>query len=208
MEDVLELYRLPDHANYPVICMDEASKQLIAETRIPLPMQEGQPLRCDDEYERRGVCSQILFVEPLRGWRKVFVRERRTMVDWAVCLREILDVHYADAFRVRLVLDNLNTHTGASLYEAFPPSEARRLLQRVEFHHTPKHGSWLNMAEIEIGVMTGQCLGRRIDSQEIVAQEVAAPEKARNKEEAKIRWAFTVSAARVKLAKIYPSIKS
>lgn len=208
MEDVLELYRLPYDANYPVLCMDEASKQLIAETRIPLPIQEGQPVRYDHEYERRGVCSQILFVEPLRGWRKVFVRERRTMVDWAVCLREILDVHYPDAICVRLVLDNLNTHTGASLYEAFPPGEARRLLQRVEFHRTPKHGSWLNMAEIELGVMTGQCLGRRIDSQEIVAQEVAAWENARNKEEAKIRWAFTVSDARVKLVKIYPSIKT
>jgi len=170
MEDVLELYRLPYDVNYPVVCMDEASKQLIAETRIPLPIQEGQPVRFDHEYERRGVCNQILFVEPLRGWRKVFVRERRTMVDWAVCLREILDVHYPDAVCVRLVLDNLNTHTGASLYEAFPPGEARRLLRRVEFHHTPKHGSWLNMAEIELGVMTGQCLGRRIESQEIVTQ--------------------------------------
>lgn len=174
MEDVLEVYRLPYDARYPVLCMDEASKQLIAETRIPLPAKEGQPVRYDHEYERKGVCSQILFVEPLRGWRKVFVRERRTMIDWAACLREILDVHYPHALQVRLVLDNLNTHTGAPLYEAFPPSEARRLVQRVEFHHTPKHGSWLNMAEIEIGVMSGQCLGRRIDSQQTIAEEVAA----------------------------------
>lgn len=207
MEDVLELYRKPYDPKHPVLCMDEASKQLIAETRVPLPMEEGQPVRYDHEYERKGVCSQILFVEPLRGWRKVFVRERRTMIDWAVCLREILDLYYPDALQVRLVLDNLNTHTGTSLYEAFRPAEARRLLERVEFHYTPKHGSWLNMAEIEIGVMNGQCLNRRIDGQQLIAEEVAAWEKRRNQEEAKIKWSFTVSAARVKLTKIYPSIK-
>lgn len=206
MEDVLELYRKPYDPEYPVLCMDEASKQLIAETRVPLPAEEGQPVRYDHEYERKGVCSQILFVEPLRGWRKVFVRERRTMIDWALCLREILDVYYPDALKVRLVLDNLNTHTGTSLYEAFQPAEARRLLERVEFHYTPKHGSWLNMAEIEIGVMNGQCLDRRIDSQQLVAEEAAAWEQQRNHEEAKIHWTFTVSAARVKLFKIYPSI--
>jgi len=206
MEDVLELYRKPYDPNYPVLCMDEASKQLLAETRVPLPAEEGQPARYDHEYERKGVCSQILFVEPLRGWRKVFVRERRTMIDWALCLREILDLHYPHVLQVRLVLDNLNTHTGTSLYEAFPPAEARRLLERVEFHYTPKHGSWLNMAEIEIGVMNGQCLNRRIDSQQLVAEEVAAWEQRRNEEEAKIKWSFTVSDARVKLTKIYPSI--
>ena len=207
MENVLELYRKPYDPQYPVLCMDEASKQLIAETRVPLPAEEGQPARYDHEYERKGVCSQILFVEPLRGWRKVFVRERRTMIDWALCLREILDLHYPHALQVRLVLDNLNTHTGTSLYEAFRPAEARRLLERVEFHYTPKHGSWLNMAEIEIGVMNGQCLNRRIDSQQLIAEEVAAWEQRRNQEEAKIKWSFTVSAARVKLTKIYPSIK-
>jgi hypothetical protein len=207
MEDVLELYRKPYDPNYPVLCMDEASKQLIAETRVPLPAEEGQPARYDHEYERKGVCSQLLFVEPLRGWRKVFVRERRTMVDWALCLREILDLHYPHVLQVRLVLDNLNTHTGTSLYEAFPPAEARRLLERVQFHYTPKHGSWLNMAEIEIGVMNGQCLNRRIDSQQLVAEEVAAWEQRRNAEEAKIKWSFTVSDARAKLTKIYPSIR-
>ena len=205
MEHVLELYRLPYDPRYPVVCMDEASKQLIGEVRIPLPVAEGQPVRYDSEYERLGVCNQFMFVEPLRGWRKVFVRERRTMIDWAFCIREILDVHYPDAEKVRLVLDNLNTHTGASLYEAFSPAEARRLLSRLELHHTPKHGSWLNMAEIEIGVMNGQCLNRRIPEQQIIAEEVAAWEQQRNKEEAKIRWTFTVSDARVKLAKIYPS---
>lgn len=205
MEDVLELYRQPYDVRRPVLCMDEASKQLIAETRVPLPVQEGRPACYDYEYERKGVCSLILFVEPLRGWRKVFVRERRTMVDWAMCLREILDVYYPRAHRVRLVLDNLNTHTGASLYEAFPPAEARRLLERIEFHYTPKHGSWLNMAEIEIGVMNRQCLGRRIDRQPIVAAEIAAWEQRRNDEKAAIRWTFTVSEARIKLANIYPS---
>ena len=207
MEHVLELYRLPYDPRYPVVCMDEASKQLIGEVRIPLPVAEGQPARYDSEYERLGVCNQFMFVEPLRGWRKVFVRERRTMIDWAFCIREILDVHYPEAQKVRLVLDNLNTHTGASLYEAFSPAEARRLLSRLEFHYTPKHGSWLNMAEIEIGVMNGQCLNRRIAEQQIICEEVAAWEHQRNKEEAKIRWTFTVSDARVKLAKIYPSIE-
>ena len=149
-----------------------------------------------------------MFVEPLRGWRKVFVRERRTMIDWAFCIREILDVHYPNAEKVRLVLDNLNTHTGASLYEAFSPAEARRLLSRLELNHTPKHGSWLNMAEIEIGVMNRQCLDRRIPELQIICEEVAAWEQRRNKEEAKIRWTFTVSDARVKLAKIYPSIEN
>ena len=207
MEDVLELYRLPYDPRYPVVCMDEASKQLIGEVRIPLPVAEGQPVRYDSEYERLGVCNQFMFVEPLRGWRKVFVRERRTMIDWAFCIREILDVHYPDAEKVRLVLDNLNTHTGASLYEAFSPTEARHLLSRLEIHYTPKHGSWLNMAEIEIGVMNGQCLDRRIPEQQIISEEVGAWEQQRNNDEAKIRWTFTVSDARVKLVKIYPSIK-
>ena len=207
MEDVLELYRLPYDPRYPVVCMDEASKQLIGEVRIPLPVAEGQPVRYDSEYERLGVCNQFMFVEPLRGWRKVFVRERRTMIDWAFSIREILDVHYPDAEKVRLVLDNINTHTGASLYEAFSPTEARHLLSRLEIHYTPKHGSWLNMAEIEIGVMNGQCLDRRIPEQQIISEEVGAWEQQRNKDEAKIRWTFTVSDARVKLVKIYPSIK-
>ncbi len=207
MEHVLELYRLRYDPRYPVVCMDEASKQLIGEVRIPLPVAKDQPARYDSEYERLGVCNQFMFIEPLRGWRKVFVRERRTMIDWAFCIREILDVHYPEAQKVCLVLDNLNTHTGASLYEAFSPAEARRLLSRLEFHYTPKHGSWLNMAEIEIGVMNGQCLNRRIAEQQIICEEVAAWEQQRNKEEAKIRWTFTVSDARVKLAKIYPSIE-
>jgi hypothetical protein len=206
MEDILELYRQPYDPRYPVVCMDEACKQLIGETRVPLPMAEGQPVRYDYEYVRLGVCNQFLFVEPLRGWRTVFVRERRTMIDWAFCIREVLDVHYPQAIQVRLVLDNLNTHTGASLYEAFSPAEARRLLERLEFHYTPKHGSWLNMAEIEIGVMNRQCLDRRIDNRQIVSSEVAAWQEQRNQDEAKVHWTFTVSDARVKLVKTYPSV--
>lgn len=161
----------------------------------------------DYEYVRNGVSNQILFFDPHWGWRKVFVRERRTKIDWAHCIREILDAHYPDAVKVRLVLDNLNTHTGAALYEAFPPEEARRLLQRLEFHYTPKHGSWLNMAEIEIGVMNRQCLNRRIDNRQTVADEVAAWEEQRNEDEATVQWTFTVSDARVKLSKIYPPIQ-
>ena len=204
---MLELYRLPYDPRYPVVCRDEAGKQLIGEARLPLPVAEGRPAHYDSEYKRLGVCNQFLFVEPLGGWRKVFVRERRAKIDWAFCIREILDVHYPDARKVRLVLDNLNTHAGASLYEAFLPAEARRLFARLEFHSTPKHGSWLNRAEIEIGVMNGQCLDRRIPEQPIISKEVAAWEQQRNKEKAKIRWTFTVSDARVKLAKIYPPIE-
>ena len=208
MEDVLELYRQPYDPRRPVVCMDEASRQLIGETRIALPIQQGRPVRYDFEYQRKGVCSQFMFFEPLRGWRKVFVRERRTMIDWAFCIQEILDVYYPDAIQVRLVLDNLNTHTGASLYEAFPPAKARRLLERLEFHYTPKHGSWLNMAEIEIGVMNGQCLNRRLDDRQIVCDEVAAWEQRRNDEHAKVQWTFTVSDARAKLTRTYPALEN
>lgn len=208
MEALLELYREPYDARRPVVCMDEASKQLIAETRMAVPMQASQPVRYDYDYERKGVCNQLLFFEPLRGWRKVFVRERRTMLDWAWCIQQLLDRYYPEAQCVRLVLDNLNTHTGAALYQAFEPAEALRLLKRLEFHYTPKHGSWLNMAEIEIGVMNQQCLDRRLDDQNVVANEVAAWETQRNAEEAKVRWRFTVADARVKLKKLYPSNKN
>ena len=149
MEDVLQVYQLPYDRRYPVVCMDEASKQLIGEVNAPLPLRAGR-VKCEDyEYERKGVCNQFMCCEPLRGWRHVRVTTRRTKRDWAECIRELVDVYYPEATRIRLVLDNLNTHTGASLYEAFPPDEARRLLDRLEIHHTPKHASWLNMAEIE-----------------------------------------------------------
>jgi hypothetical protein len=152
MEDVLQVYQLPYDAERPVVCMDEASKQLLGETRVPLPTEPGAPLREDYEYERLGVVSEFVFVQPLRGWRHVIVTDRRTKHDWALCIQDLLDRQFPDAKCVRLVLDNLNTHTGAALYETFAPAEARRLLDRLEFHYTPKHASWLNMAEIEIGV--------------------------------------------------------
>ncbi len=164
MEDVLATYALPYDPAVPVICMDEASKQLIGEVATPLPMRPGQPKCVDYEYERLGVCSEFMVCEPLAGWRHVKVTERRTKKDWAECIRELVDVHYPHARKIRLVMDNLNTHSGASLYEAFAPNEARRLMAKLEFHYTPKHASWLNMAEIEIGIMNRQCLDRRIDN--------------------------------------------
>jgi len=207
MEDVLATYALQYDQDIPVVCMDEASKQLIGEVAQPLPIAAGQPKGVDYEYERLGVCSLFLFCEPLAGWRHVEVTDRRTKKDWAERIRDLVDVHYPTAKKIRLVLDNLNTHTGSSLYEAFPPDEARRILERLEFHYTPKHASWLNMAEIEIGVMNRQCLDRRIAEKGTIAAEVAAWEDRRNTQEARIRWTFTISAARVKLHKVYPSIE-
>lgn len=183
------------------------SKQLIAETRLALPLQEGQPARFDYAYERRGVCQLFMCLEPLRGWRTVVVRQRRTRLDWAWCIRKLLD-SYPEVDCVRLVLDNLNTHTGASLYQAFEPAAALRLLTRLAFHYTPKHGSWLHMAEIALSVLTKQCLDRRLDEQHLVSAEVSAWETQRNDKEAKVQWRFTVSDARVKLKKIYPSNKN
>lgn len=208
MEALLELYREPYDPRRPIVCMDEMSKQLIAETRSALPLQEGQPARFDYEYERRGVCQLFMFLEPLRGWRTVFVRQRRTMIDWAWCIRKLLDSYYPEVDCVRLVLDNLNTHTGASLYQAFEPAEALRLLKRLEFHYTPQHGSWLNRAEMELRVLTKQGLDRRLDEQHLVSDEVSAWETQRTDKEAKVQWRFTVSDARVKLKKIYPSNKN
>ena len=208
MEDLLELYQLPYDPRFPVVGMDEMPKQLIAETRIPLPVREGQPMLYDYEYERKGVCNLFLFVEPLRGWRKVFVRDRRTKVDWAECVRVVLDQIYPKAIRVRLVQDNLNTHTIGSLYEAFAPEEARRLARRLEIHPTPVHGSWLNMAETEFSILEGQCLDRRLDAAEVVRKEAVAWEARRNEAKVTINWRFTVADARVKLKSVYPSIKN
>ena len=206
MEAVLATYALPYDPEMPVVCMDEASKQLIGEVATPLPTRRGQPKCVDYEYERLGVCSEFVFCEPLAGWRHVKVTERRTKKDWAECIRELVDVHYPQARKIRLVLDNLNTHTGSSLYEAFAPGEARRLLEKLELHYTPKHASWLNMAEIEISVMNRQCLDRRIDNIAEMRREIAAWEKARNRKEAKIHWTFTIAVARRKLKKQYPSV--
>jgi len=207
MEDVLELYRLPYDPQHPVVCMDELCKQMIAETRVALPVREGYPARYDYEYERKGVCSVFMFLEPLRGWRQVFVRDRRTQVDWAQCLRAVLDDVYPEVLGVRLVQDNLNTHTIASLYAAFPPDEARRLVRRLEIHYTPKHGSWLNMAETEFSILNRQCLDRRLADPAVVREEVRAWETKRNAVKATINWRFTVMDARVKLKNVYPSIE-
>jgi hypothetical protein len=207
MEDVLQTYRLPYDPRYPVVCFDEACKQLFGEVRLPRQARRGQPARVDYEYERKGVCHQLLMCEPLRGWRHVEVTERCTRRDYARCVKDLVDRYYPQARLIRLVQDNLNTHDGASLYDAFPPEEARRLLDRIEFHYTPKHGSWLNMAETEISIMGSQCLDRRLDSQGRMAEEVAAWERERNAREARIHWTFTLAAARQKLRKVYPSIE-
>src|SRR5215468_8681644 len=207
MEDVITVYELPYDPRYPVVCFDEACKQLFGEVRPPQPAQAGRPARQDYEYERKGVCHQLVLCEPLTGWRHVRVTERRTRKDYAFGLRELVDVYFPEAEKIRLVQDNLNTHDGASLYEAFPPEEARRILGKIEWHYTPKHGSWLNMAETEIRIMNGQCLDRRLESQDRIAREVAAWERKRNAQQARIHWTFTLAAARRKLHKLYPSIE-
>jgi hypothetical protein len=206
MEDVIQTYLLPYDPRWPVVCFDEACKQLF-EVRSPLPPRSGHPARMDYEYERKGVCHQLVMCEPLRGWRHVKVTERRTRRDYAGCVRDLVDVYYPRVTKIRLVQDNLNTHDGASLYEAFHPAEARRILDKIEFHYTPKHGSWVNMAETEIGIMNSQCLDRRLDSATLIAEEVAAWESKRNARRTRIHWTFTLAAARQKLRKLYPSIE-
>jgi hypothetical protein len=205
MEDVIQTYMLPYDPRYPVVCFDEACKQLFGEVRRRRKARRGSRAKQDYEYERKGVCHQLLMCESLRGWRHVQVTARRTRRDYAACVRELVDVHYPQAEKIRLVQDNLNTHDGASLYESFAPAEARRLLDKIEWHYTPKHGSWLNMAETEIGIMNSQCLDRRLDSVEKVAAEVAPWENKRNAQEARIHWTFTLAVARQKLRKLYPS---
>lgn len=205
MEDVLALYHEPYDPLRPVVCFDEGTKQLIGETRTPLPIRSGQPLRYDYEYERHGTCNLFMFFAPLSAWRHVKVTDRRTMLDFAVCLRELVDRHFPDAKVIRVVLDNLSTHKLAALYEAFEPAEARRILARLEFHFTPKHGSWLNMAEIELNVLTAQCLDRRIADKAYLMSEVAAWEQQRNQHRSTANWQFTTDHARVKLRKLYPS---
>ncbi len=206
MEDVLAVYHLPYDAKYPVVCMDESSKQLIGEVHEPIPCQPGRVKRIDDEYIRNGVVEIFMEVEPLAGKRHVAITERRTRKDWAQQIKEMLDERYPEAAKVRLVMDNLNTHSIASLYEAFEPKEARRLAERLEIHYTPKHGSWLNMAEIELSALKGQCLDRRIAEMETMRNEVRAWEKHRNNSAKKIRWQFTTEDARVKLARLYPNL--
>ncbi len=207
MENVLEVYQRPYTPAAPVVCMDEASKQLVAETRAPLPVAPGQPPCFDYEYERCGTANLFMFTEPLAGWRHVAVTDRRTRTDWAEQIRELLDVHYPDAQRMTLVMDNLNTHRVASLYEAFEPAEARRLIKRLDVVYTPKHGSWLNMAEIELNVLSRQCLSRRIDKKVFLRSEVAAWEADRNQTQTGVDWQFTTPDARVKLKRLYPQVQ-
>jgi hypothetical protein len=204
MEDISETYKLPYDPRFPVVGMDESSKQLVGEVRLPSEARPGRVRRMDSDYERKGTCNLFLFFEPLPGWRRVWVTDQRRRVEWAWCLKELLDVHYPDALKIRLVCDNLNTHTGGSLYEAFPPKEAKRLCDRLEFHPTPKHGSWLNIAETELSVLAGQCLDRRMESKQLVSDESSAWEAERNRAEAKVRWRFTTEDARIKLEKLYP----
>ncbi len=205
MEDVIEVYHRPPDPEYPVVCADEGGKQLIGEVREPLPVRVGSPAKEDSEYERHGTANLFLAFEPLGGRRVVGVTERRTAVDFARFLRHLLDVAYPSARKLVLVTDNLNTHCTGSLYEAFPPAEARRLADRIEWHYTPKHGSWLNMAEIELSVLARQCLGRRIPDREVLAREVAAWEAKRNAAGVTADWQFTTADARVKLKKLYPT---
>ena len=188
--------------------MDELSKQLVAETRLPLPAKRGQPAKYDYEYERKGTANIFMFTEALAGWRKTAVTDQHTRLDWAHHVKRLLDEDYPKAERVTLVMDNLNTHGGASLYEAFHPTEARRLLDRLEIVHTPKHGSWLNIAEIELNVLTRQCLDRRIGQKEELEEEVNAWTKRRNREQRGVNWRFTAKDARIKLKRLYPSIQN
>jgi DDE superfamily endonuclease len=206
MEDTLSVYERPYDLRRPLICMDEASKELHTDVRPAEPMAAGHPRREDAEYGRQGTASIFLYCEPLTGWCHVQARERRTRVDWAHTIRELLDEHYPAAERVVLVMDNLNTHTRGSLYEAFPPAEAKRLADRLELHYTPKHGSWLNIAEIELSVLGRQCLHRRIPNTATLAGELAAWETAHNDRRVPVRWHFTTGDARTKLAKLYPTI--
>ncbi len=204
MEDVLAVYQRPYDSRFPQVCLDEVSTQLLADTRRPQPPAPGRVAREDYEYIRHGVANVFLCCEPLRGWRSATVTERRTRVDWAQVIRDLVDVHYPTAERIVLVLDNLNTHTLGSLYEAFPPEEARRLAEKLELHYTPKHGSWLNMAEIELSILRRQCLARRIPDQATLTAEVAAWEAARNTRSGTVNWRFTTADARIRLKRLYP----
>lgn len=206
MEDVLELYAEPPDPARPVVCIDETLKQLVQDVKVPLPPRPGSTEKFDYHYRRNGTANLFMFVDRHRRWRHVKVTERKTLIDFAECMRDLVDVHYPDATLIRVVLDNLSTHKAAALYEAFPPQEARQILRRIEFHHTPKHASWLDMAEIEIGVLNKQCLDRRIGDVATLHAEVEAWETRRNEERATIRWLFSAEDARAKLGRAYPQI--
>ena len=207
MEDVLEVYHRQYGDNEVLVCLDETSKQLVEETRQPRPPHPGTARTYDYEYQRNGVRNLFMLFAPLQGWRRVEVTERRTRTDWAEVVRKLVDEDYADKERIVLVMDNLNTHHPSSLYEAFEPAEARRIAERLEMHYTPKHGSWLNMAEIEIGVMTRQCLDRRIPNRSVLRREAAAWQAQGNRDGIRVDWRFTTADARTKLKSLYPSIR-
>jgi len=207
MEDVLDVYQRPYDPEYPQVCLDEASKQLVGETRTPVPAAPGRPMREDYEYVRNGTASLFMLFEPLTGKRHAEVTGRRTRKDFAHCVRQLVDDIYPQAKKIVLVMDNLNTHNVASLYETFAPAQAKRLADKLEIHYTPKHGSWLDMAEIELGILSRQCLDRRIENLEELRQEVAAWENNRNGQKSKVVWRFTNAQARVKLRRLYPSIE-
>jgi DDE superfamily endonuclease len=206
MEDVLDVYTRPHDPARPLLCLDETSKQLVAETRTPLPMQPGRAARYDYEYERNGTASLFMLFAPLEGWRHVTVTARRTAIDYAKVLKDLSDVHFAKAEKIVLVQDNLNTHEPASLYEAFTAREARRLVERFEWHYTPKHGSWLNMAESELAILSNQCLDRRISDRRSLERQVAAWLRQRNIHNIKADWRFTAADARIKLKRLYPAL--
>lgn len=206
MEDVLEVYQRPHDPERPVVCLDETMKQLVKETRTPIPPRPGQPARHDYEYQRNGTANLFMLFAPLEGWRHVEVTDHHTAVDYAQILRDLSDKYFPSAAKIVLVQDNLNIHTPASLYQAFPPAEARRLTERFEWHYTPKHGSWLDMAESEISVLSRQCMDQRIPDKQTLIDEVAAWQSQRNKNHTKANWQFTNEKARIKLRQLYPAL--
>jgi DDE superfamily endonuclease len=207
MENVLDVYKRPYSKQFPVVCMDETSKQLIKETRLPIPICQGSPEKFDTEYERNGVCNIFISLEPLTGKFSVKVTDRRTKKDWAEFIKAIVDEHYPDAEKIVLVIDNLNTHAEGSLYEAFNPVEAKRILDKLEIHYTPKHGSWLNMAEIKLSHLSKQCLDRRIENKETLIEQIAAWSNSYNQKGSVINWQFTTVDARIKLRRLYPVLE-
>lgn len=207
MEDVLDVYKKPYNKDFPVVCMDEQPVQLIKETRVPLAMQKGKPDRYDYEYERNGTANVFMFAQPLGAWRKANIREKKTRIEWAEEIKELVDCDFPDAEKIILVMDNLNTHSKGSLYERFDPREAKRLANKLEIHYTPKHGSWLNIAEIELSTLTGQCLSRRIPDLGTLIKEVTAWNRERNRTAKNVDWQFTADDARVKLKRLYPQFK-
>ncbi len=206
MEDVLDLYAEPARSEAPVVCFDESPTQMIGETRTPSPPAPGKPAKIDYEYRRNGTANLFVFLDAHRPWRHVKVTDQRTALDFAECMRELVDDHYPSAERIRVVMDNLSSHSPSALYQAFAPEEARRILRRLEFHFVPKHASWLNMVEIEIGVLKGQCLDRRIEDKPTLVREIAAWESARNASGARVRWMFTVEKARTTMGRAYPAV--